>query len=243
MKLASLWVGSSWAVQPPTPLSQAAEKSPGWEKENRGYIHAPPSSTRGLDLLEPAGSSGGRGSRQGHENRRGGPKSATPAPAGSLWVLGGSSLPCGSLLGSCSLATIAAEAGDLPSPSPAQRAPTSARARARSASREEVRRLVPGQPAHGTQAAVAPDSGSATAALESPRDCEGIPWGFDSPDGYKSLATERRPRPRRTRRAEEKRDLLRLRVPQVKALPRPAAPEIKLVAPRCAQRAIRRTRQ
>lgn len=154
------------------------------------------------------GSSGGRGSRQGHENRRGGPKSAIPAPAGSLWVLGGSSSPCGSLLVSRSLATFAAEAGDLPSPSPAQRAPTSARARARSASQEEVRRLVPGQAAHGTQAAVAPDSGSATAALESPRDCEGIPWGFDSPDGYKSLATERRPRPRRTRRAEEKRDLL-----------------------------------
>lgn len=42
MKLASLWVGSSWAVQPPTPLPQAAEKSPGWEKENRGYILEPP---------------------------------------------------------------------------------------------------------------------------------------------------------------------------------------------------------
>lgn len=53
MKLASLWVDSSWAVQPLTPLSQEAEKSPGWEKENRGYIHAPSSSTRGLDLLEP----------------------------------------------------------------------------------------------------------------------------------------------------------------------------------------------
>lgn len=40
-RLPFLWVGSSPAAQPPTPPPQAAEKSPGWKKEQRVYLHAP----------------------------------------------------------------------------------------------------------------------------------------------------------------------------------------------------------
>lgn len=89
--LASPRLGSSWAVQPPLPLPRAAEKPPGWEKENRDYIHALPPSTRGLDLLEP------QGQREAHGAE--GPTKATktggedpsrlplrpPGPSGS-WV-------------------------------------------------------------------------------------------------------------------------------------------------------------
>lgn len=241
-RLASPRLGSSWAVQPPLPLPRAAEKPPGWEKENRDYIHALPPSTRGLDLLEP------QGQREAHGAE--GPTKATktggedpsrlplrpPGPSGS-WV----GAPCPEVHFGGLVA--APPPPLLPSPSPAPRAPTSAPARARSASREEVRRLVPGQAAHGKPAAAAPDSGSAPAVLQSPRDCEGVPGGLDSPHGYRSLATGRRPRPEGQGGPRRSGTCSRLRGPQVKALPGPAAPEIKLPAPHGAQLAIRRTRQ
>lgn len=54
MKRPFLWVGSSRALQHPTPPPQAAGTSPGWEKEKRVYLQASGLlSTRGLDLPEP----------------------------------------------------------------------------------------------------------------------------------------------------------------------------------------------
>ena len=100
MKRPFLWVGSSRALQHPTPPPQAAGASPGWEKEKRVYLQAPDlPSTRDLDLPEPRSQVGVcRAEGLARVAKTGGEdlclkRASLSAPAGARRVLGGGSVP------------------------------------------------------------------------------------------------------------------------------------------------------
>lgn len=175
-------MASSWAVRPLTPLPQATDKWPGWEKKKGATIFTTlPSFCSGscpAGATGPTASSRGRGPRQGQGPRRGGPPHLSPSrPPPPLWGPLGSTgsrveAPCPAVnfgLGSCRRERLALALSE-------QQAPATA------PSWEEVRRLVPGREAHWTQAAVAREKDSATATPGKSLLLRGRPGRLESPD-------------------------------------------------------------
>lgn len=225
-----LWVAISWAVQPPTPLLQAAEQSPGWEKEQRACLHAP-----GLPLgvskcwshgpkVGARGADGPARAAKTREDlcpRRASSPCVRWGPLGPEWGLPALRL---SSLHQFPRCHCRAESGALAESGPVSSHLLPGRERCLCPGKK-LGGWYPGRVALGTQAAVAPDPDSATAAPDKSLRPRGRPGRLDSP-GVQIAATGSRPCPGRggARQAQTRRDWLPASGTPGQGTPRPAAP-------------------